>query len=109
MAQFSDTLIQQVWEKATSISGYDPNIWRKDFASAWIRKDLYGTDHKFGWEIDHLKPISRGGTDNINNLYPLHWKNNRVKADNYPNFQTAITSNDNQNIEKPQSWKANTQ
>jgi 5-methylcytosine-specific restriction endonuclease McrA len=106
MGQFSDKVIQQVWEKAQSIIGYDPNIWRKDFAGAWIRKDLYGTDTKFGWEIDHLKPISRGGSDNLINLNPLHWKNNRTKADNYPSFQTAITSDVNQNIEKQQSWTA---
>lgn len=106
MGQFSNTVIQQVWEKAQSISGYDPNIWRKDFAGAWIRKDLYGTDSNFGWEIDHLKPVSKGGSDYINNLYPLHWKNNRTKADNYPNFQTVISSMENRNIEKTQAWTA---
>lgn len=106
MGQFSETVIQQVWEKAKSISNYDPNIWRQDFAGAWIRKDLYGTETKYGWEIDHLNPVSKGGSDNINNLNPLHWKNNRTKADNYPNFQTAITSLENQNIEKLQSWTA---
>ncbi len=106
MGQFSETIIQQVWEKAKSISKYDPNIWRQDFAGAWIRKDLYGTDAKYGWEVDHLKPVSKGGNDNINNLNPLHWKNNRTKADNYPSFQTAISSNENQNIEKLQSWTA---
>jgi 5-methylcytosine-specific restriction endonuclease McrA len=106
MGQFSDTVIQQVWEKATEVVGNDPNIWRKDFAGAWIRKDLYGTNTNYGWEIDHLNPISRGGGDAINNLYPLHWKNNRGKADNYPNFYTAITSEGVQNIERLQSWTA---
>lgn len=106
MGQFSYTVIQQVWEKAQPVDGNDPNIWRKDYAGAWIRKDLYGTDTQYGWEIDHLNPISKGGSDNINNLYPLHWKNNRTKADNYPNFQTAITSNGVQNIESQQSWTA---
>jgi hypothetical protein len=105
MAQFSNLVIQHVWNRAKEVSGYDPNIWRQDFAGAWIRKDLYGTDHKYGWEIDHLKPVSKGGSDNLENLYPLNWKNNRTKADDFPNFQTSVSSDLNQNIDKLQSWK----
>ena len=105
MVQFSNLVIQQVWNKAKEVSGYDPNIWRQDFAGAWIRKDLYGTDHKYGWEIDHLKPISKGGSDKLENLYPLNWKNNRTKSDNFPNFQTSVSSELNQNVDKLQSWK----
>lgn len=46
-------LIEAVWDKATIITGYDPNIWRKDFAGAWINKNAYGTTGPYGWEIDH--------------------------------------------------------
>lgn len=106
MGHFSEKLIQQVWEKATVIPSIDPNIWRQDFAKAWIRKDLYGTETAYGWEIDHLKPISKGGSDDIDNLNALHWKNNRTKADNYPEFNTAITSYENKNIEKLNKWRA---
>jgi hypothetical protein len=106
MAQFSNLVIQQVWNKAKQVSGYDPNIWRQDFAGAWIRQDLYGTDHKYGWEIDHLKPVSIGGSDELNNLNPLNWRNNRTKADNYPTFKTSVSSELNQNIEKWQQWRA---
>ncbi|MCG8104951.1 MAG: HNH endonuclease [Candidatus Thiodiazotropha endolucinida] len=35
-----------------------------------------------GWEIDHIKPSSRGGSDNIRNLQALKTKVNREKADN---------------------------
>ena len=27
---------------------------------------------------------SKGGSDNIKNLQPLHWKENRSKGDKYP-------------------------
>ncbi|KUG25132.1 hypothetical protein ASZ90_005048 [hydrocarbon metagenome] len=36
----------------------------------------------YGWEIDHIIPLSLGGTDDIANLQPLHWENNRKKSDN---------------------------
>ena len=105
MAYFPDHIVTAVWRKAKIENGYDPNIWRKDFAGAWIRRDHYGVESKYGWEIDHLKPSSKGGSDEISNLNPLHWCNNRKKSDNYPLFKTIMTSNANTNIEKIQSWK----
>ncbi|HIP78015.1 MAG TPA: HNH endonuclease, partial [Kiloniellaceae bacterium] len=43
-------------------------------------------DHqsKFGWEIDHIRPVSKGGSDRLDNLQPLYWENNRRKGDTYP-------------------------
>lgn len=104
MTHFNEGTIQAVWEKANVVEGYNPEIWRQDFAGAWMRRDLYGTNQAFGWEIDHLNPQSKGGNDSIGNLNPLHWQNNRRKADDYPRFLTAISSVDNHNIEKEQSW-----
>lgn len=106
MSQFPDQIINSVWIKtAQVVEGYDPDIWRKDFAGAWIRKDHYGVESKYGWEIDHLLPSSLGGADDLSNLNALHWKNNRKKSDNYPQFQTIITAQENTNIEKLQSWQ----
>lgn len=105
MAHFSDYIINAVWQKATMVAGYDPQIWRKDFANAWIRRDHYGVESKYGWEVDHLRPSSHGGSDELSNLAALHWKNNRKKSDDYPAFQTIVTSEGNTNIEKLQSWR----
>ena len=105
MAQFSDYILSAVWQKAKTVEGYDPNIWRKDLANAWIRRDHYGVDSKYGWEIDHLCPSSNGGSDELSNLNALHWKNNNKKSDNYPLFQTIVSSQDNTNIEKLQTWE----
>ena len=106
MATFPDSIVDLVWDRATPVDGFNPSIWRKDFADAWICRQQYGKDSFFGWEIDHLRPVSKGGTDALDNLYPLHWRNNNFKSDNYPNFQTAITSSDKTNIEEIKSWRA---
>lgn len=79
MAYFNDRIIDAVWEKAKKVEGYNPDIWRQDFANAWIRKDLYGAKHPFGWAIDHIKPVSKNGTSDMPNLEPLQWQNNIQK------------------------------
>jgi len=30
----------------------------------------------YGWEIDHIFPVSRGGLDVFPNVRALHWRNN---------------------------------
>ena len=47
MAYFSKEIIDVNWKKATVVFIYNPNIWRKDFAVAWIRKDQYGIESKY--------------------------------------------------------------
>lgn len=98
MADFSQNKINQVWEKAFSIEGYDATKFRQDVCGAWIQKDKYGTEETYGWEIDHVYPSSKGGTDDLINLRPMQWENNRSKQDNYPSYYCAIKSNGNKNI-----------
>ena len=48
------------------------------------RAEFGNRGSEFGWEIDHIKPVSEGGGDELENLQPLNWKNNSDKADKYP-------------------------
>ena len=71
----------KVWEKGKPIRGKDPDVWRRDSAGNKIRHASYGTQGEYGWEIDHIHPDSKGGSDKLNNLQPLQWEENRKKGD----------------------------
>ena len=102
---FTEEEKELVWEKAFIQEGNNSNVFRKDYAGAWIRKDQYGNrTSPYGWEIDHIKPLSADGTYDLDNLIPLHWRNNDHKSDNYPEWQTIVSSQGTSNIDKLQSW-----
>ena len=87
---FDQATIDAVWAKATREEGY--NSFRIDRCGAVIHRADYGKTDKFGWEIDHNKPVAHGGTDELSNLQPLHWENNRHKGDGYPEWTCRRTS-----------------
>jgi hypothetical protein len=81
---FDRATIQKVWVKAKQELWF--TYYKRDTCGALIRKDDYGSETAYGWEIDHIKPVSQGGTDDLDNLQPLHWENNRHKGENYPDW-----------------------
>jgi len=38
----------------------NPDDVRKDTCKIAIAKSDYGKQKKFGWEIDHIKPVAKG-------------------------------------------------
>jgi len=78
---FSEQVVQAVWNRGRIVSGYDPSEFRQDECTAWMRRSAYGERSSvLGWEIDHIKPVSEGGTDVIWNLRPLQWENNAERS-----------------------------
>jgi len=78
--------------KGKIVLNNDPKIYRRDACGAWMKFNDHGDrEAKYGWEIDHIHPESLGGTDELNNLQPLHWKNNVKKGDS-PILKCEITN-----------------
>lgn len=79
-------MILRVWETAEAVPGYNHRYFRRDFCGAWIKFTefglAYGSEH--GWHIDHILPVSQGGSDSPDNLQSLHWANNHHKGNRYP-------------------------
>ncbi|WP_436358618.1 HNH endonuclease domain-containing protein [Mycoplasma sp. 480] len=61
------------------------SLWRKiygdassvyDYAGREIHLNQYGKDSKYAWNIEHIVPVSEGGTDAYINLTVTHIKTN---------------------------------
>ena len=76
---------QQAWSNARPIRGKNPNLYRRDSAGNQIYKPAYGTQGNQGWEVDHKKPKSKGGSNSSRNLQALQFATNRRKSNKYPN------------------------
>ena len=81
---WDDQTIEAVWQKGTPEGKYAE--LHVDQCGAFMQRSKYGIIDLFGWEIDHIKPVAKGGTDDLSNLQPLQWENNRAKGDEYPDW-----------------------
>lgn len=76
--------IDQVWEKGAPIPGKDPGLYRRDLYGSEIFKPSFGKQGPKSWEVDHTKPLAKGGSENLRNLQPVQTATNREKGDTYP-------------------------
>jgi hypothetical protein len=81
IAMTNDDEIRAIWNKAATVFGLDPTLWRADSEGNWIYYFAYGDrGSPFGWEKHHVPSRALGGLDHIDDLYPLHWRANASKG-----------------------------
>ena len=78
---FTKKQINTAWNNAKKIRGKDPAKIRQDPYGNEMHIDSYGKTSAKGWEVDHIKPSARGGSDATRNLQALNAKLNRSKGD----------------------------
>lgn len=80
---FTEATKLAVWQKAAAVPGYNTAVMRQDACGARIQWSMYGdmTPLGGGWEIDHIRAVANGGSDDPSNLQALQWQNNRAKGD----------------------------
>ncbi len=71
----------KAWTSAKVIRGKSPAKYRKDPYGNTMYKASQGKSSPMGWDVDHIKPKSKGGSDSTRNLQALNSSVNRSKGD----------------------------
>ncbi|HNI43898.1 MAG TPA: HNH endonuclease signature motif containing protein [Chitinophagales bacterium] len=80
---YSPERLEQIWNKGGVIDGKNPDKYRSDIYGNEMYRDSYGKDSPMGWTVDHSKPVSKGGTNHLNNLQPMNTTANKKKGNKY--------------------------
>ena len=76
-----ENCVEKVWGTAAPIAGMDKDKYRKDVYGNIIYKQSFGKNTMMGWAIDHIKPVNRGGSDDIVNLQALSTNKTELLGD----------------------------
>lgn len=71
---------ENIWNKAKKIAGKDPKKYRRDPYGKVIYKGSFGKVSPMGWDMDHIRPKARGGSNATRNLQALSSQTNRSKG-----------------------------
>lgn len=70
----------KVWNSAKTIRGKNPDTHRQDPYGNPIYYGSYGKYTQMGWQVDHIKPVSRNGSNGIRNLQAMQTSTNQSKG-----------------------------
>ncbi len=60
----------------------------KDYAGRLMKKSACGNSHSaFHPTLDHIRPLSKGGADVLENIIVCHRDTNEQKADSFPHWK----------------------
>lgn len=55
----NEILIEEVWNRANKVNGYDGSTWRTDpFGSPILRTDYGNKESRYGWVLRRLRAAS---------------------------------------------------
>ncbi len=95
---------QAIWLRTF---GPEANGSAWDRCGRWIFLSAYGDRQSVvGWEIDHVVPKSKGGTDAISNLEPVHWETNARKGSTAPQCDALGAETASEALERIRSGSA---
>jgi hypothetical protein len=70
---YSEEIIQKIWEKGRATPDQDSTLWRKDQCGAWMMREVYEQEHsEYGWKVRSILPGDSGA---IKHLRPFHREN----------------------------------
>jgi hypothetical protein len=79
--KYSYRTIDFIFSKGLKIPFLNPLRYRIDKFGKLIDRFEYGNrTSEVGWEMDHIVPKSKNGTDYLYNMQPLQWRNNCYKS-----------------------------
>ncbi|NUN70715.1 MAG: HNH endonuclease [Bacteroidetes bacterium] len=67
------TFISAVWDKADNEFGF--YFFKRDRFGTIIAKHHFAEQSEYGWVIEYITPTAEGGTADLDNLRPTHWRN----------------------------------
>ncbi len=109
-------VINDVWKKAPFIDIRHPEYGKHDPCKACIKEEYYGNqDSDYGWQIDHIFPealLEKAGVpqeliDDIDNLRPMHCKNNNKKSDKFPKYPGVVSAIKDHNLDICRDYQIN--
>ncbi|MEX2242311.1 MAG: hypothetical protein WD716_00545 [Fimbriimonadaceae bacterium] len=72
----SATVIEEVWNRAIKVNGYDGSTWRVDsFGSPILRNDYGNRDSRYGWVIGRIRRKAVVRDDSTTDLRAIQWQN----------------------------------
>ena len=71
---------EKAWNNAKAIRGKSPDKYRQDPYCNTMFKPSHGKSSGMGWDVDHIKPKSKGGKDTTRNFQALNSAVNRSKG-----------------------------
>lgn len=84
MSYTTNPKAQYVWDNARPVRGMNQNLYRSDGQGNIIYKPAYGRNSRMGWQVDHIWPKSRGGSNRRSNLQALQTRANKRKSNKLP-------------------------